>query len=202
MTFRFDDVCINTDPVTFVELVNVIRFHVPHAHFLFAISPIVFSPEQLATQGTRDPQRVHPRVLTAQSSLTAYFRGNTLGLPHPMITALAGWPNVRTAGHGIVHVDHRLLSEETQELSIVTSCSIAQSKVFVPPYNKWNESTRRVCERHDIELIKFESGWQHVLYNQFDSLSPTGLYYLHPYDISADALSDWFNHDRAEEVRR
>jgi hypothetical protein len=183
MVFRFDDVSINTDVDNLVGLVEVINRHTKPDQIIFAVSPIVF--DQLL-----DPQRVHPPRLTAMSSLVPYYQGTKCGIPEQLKEYYRRSRLVWFAGHGLAHVDHRLLSYDAQEMSIVMSCALAGDPIFVPPYNKWNSDTETICRKHGIELIKFEDGWQHVLHNRYTSLFPK--YYLHPYDMNPIQLEDWF----------
>lgn len=180
--FRFDDVSVNTDLDNLDDLLIVIRKYLQSPRIILAISPIVFGAEQLRDG---NEQRVHPPVLTAMSALHPYYKGRRCGIP-----VLSNRPDVERAGHGIVHVDHRLLDFQSQELSIVTSCALAEAYIFVPPYNHWDANTEEICHRHGIELVKFEMGWQHVLHNKFDK--GHRMWYMHPYDMTPDQLVQWF----------
>lgn len=185
-TFRFDDVCVNTDLPQFRKTLNVIYKYNHDAHILLAISPIVFSQTQLPID---QQQRVHPRTLTAMSSLTPYFLGQSCGIPD-LRAVTEGHDRIILAGHGIAHVDHRLLNRETQELSIMMSCSLARATTFVPPYNKYNQNTIDICKELGFQLVRFEDGWKHVLHNEFDPKHER--YYLHPYDMTPEGLEGWF----------
>ncbi len=193
-TFRFDDICINTDEERLKDLILVISGFNPGARILLAVSPIVFSREQLPPD---QQQRVHPRQLTAMSSLDPYFRGEGCGVP-ALRKTLATNPQIDWAGHGIAHVDHRLLSRQTQELSIVMSCALVRARIFVPPYNKHNADTREICRDNGIELVEFEHGWKHISHNEYDARHER--YYLHPYDATHEELTRWFK-GQADEDR-
>jgi hypothetical protein len=171
--FRIDDVSINADLATLRMKVNVL---VEFAPVMLSISPLVFS-----TQKTH--QRVFPTRNTALSALHPFYLVDGAGIPD-----VFDWP-VSTAGHGLTHVDHRLLSYDAQEMSIVASCSLARSRTFVPPYNHWNHDTETICAKHEIALLKFEEGWRHMLYNPWED---TGhLYYMHPFDMTLVQLEAW-----------
>jgi hypothetical protein len=130
-------------------------------------------------------ERAFPRKLSAMSDHRNFFKVQKLGLPLGQVTGV-----VRLASHGLVHADHRLMGREAQELSIVTSCSLVDTRVFVPPFNKWNKDTESVCAEHGIELVKFEDGWRHVNYNKFDPTHER--YYCHTHDVTAESLAKWF----------
>ena len=91
--------------------------------------------------------------------------------------------------HGLIHVDHRLLSREAQEMSILTSCSLAKSKVFVPPFNKWNKDSEDICREHNIQLVKFEDGWLCMEYNDFNP--DQELWYIHSREFTLDSFREW-----------
>lgn len=184
MTFRFDDISVNTDQENLSTLLGVIFEARSNAQILLAVSPIVFSREQLPSGSE---QRVHPTLLTAMSKLTPYYRGQSCGIPD--------WlqyfdTRVRFAGHGLAHVDHRLLNRQAQEMSILMSCTLARATTFIPPYNKYNDDTEDICRQHSITLVKFEDDWRHVLYNPYRSAHDK--FYCHPYDISPSELRSWF----------
>jgi hypothetical protein len=188
--FRFDDCSINTDARKLSEIVQVIEEKVLDVRIMFAISPIVFSFSQL---GEKQDERVHPTRLTAHSKLSPYYRGQQCGLPHAVF-GLSG-NNRFTAGHGLMHVDHRLLGRKAQEMSILGSCALAQSTIFVPPYNKYNDDTISICNENGIGLVRFEDGWQHVLYSAYDKAHP--YYYLHSFDTTPERMRDWFEGGKA-----
>lgn len=191
--FRFDDVCINTDTPKLFDLITTIQKHRPDMTILLAISPIVFARGQLAKYRRGQEERVHPNELTAMSDPRVYYRGTNCGLPTWVFVTTENDEKPGTivrAGHGIVHVDHRLLGAEAQELSILTSCSLAQASVFVPPYNKWNRLTEEICRGNSIYLVKWEDGWLHTKFNQYDRAHER--YYMHPYDMSVEELDGWF----------
>ncbi len=182
MLFRVDDVSINTDTDYLHELVAVVRGRLPKAEFLFAVSPLV---HDLSWCVGSDRQRTFPRVLSAVSDHRRFFEVQHAGVPD--VYGPGRLPTL--ASHGLFHVDHRLLGREAQEMSIVGSCSLVASKIFVPPFNKWNKDTESVCAEHGIELVKFEDGWRHVNYNKFDPAHDK--WYLHTHDVDSARLGAW-----------
>ena len=188
--WRFDDVSVNTDMDNLFDLIQVIQRYRPKTTVLLSISPIVFSSEQFKRFRPNQKGRVHPNELTAMSDFREYYKGNQCGLPLIPDVSAFGW-DIQFAGHGIVHVDHRLLGRKSQEMSIVVSCALAKAKIFVPPYNKYNTITQIICIDHNIALIRFEDGWRHTLYNKYEAEHP--LWYCHPYDMTVTQLEEWFN---------
>jgi hypothetical protein len=173
-TFRIDDISINTNTVKLNSIVSAIFARFPESVVLLGISPVVFSSEQ-------SNERVYPKILNAISEESEFFKADSCGLPD--LTSLrTKYSGLTFAGHGIPHIDHRLLSLQAQEMSIVTSCSLANSSTFIPPFNKWNKDTEQVCKKHNIHLVKFEDGWRHTVYTR-----PTPKftkYYFHTFDYS------------------
>lgn len=182
MIFRIDDVSANTNDDHFIQIVEVIRAKFPEAVIIAAVSPLV---HDMTKEPERDRERAFPRKLSAMSDHRNLFRVQIMGMP-----MFERSDKFIVASHGLVHVDHRLLGLEAQEMSIVTSCSLLQTHIFVPPFNKWNGSTERICEEHGIVLVKFEGGWQHVKFNDFDPKHEK--YYLHTHDTTAEWLEKWF----------
>lgn len=106
-----------------------------------------------------------------------------------VLSYLRGVNTIRVCSHGMVHVDHRLLSPGAQELSIVTSCALLSCSMFCPPYHKWNSDTEEICKRHNILLLKYETNWLHVKYNPWTA---SGKYYVHCTDLpTAGELTEW-----------
>jgi hypothetical protein len=186
--FRFDDISVNTNMEKFCRLLDVIWGENPAYHILCAVSPIVFHPRVL---GIGNEERVHPSPLTAMSSLSPYYTGTRCGVPE-----LPNDPRIIPAGHGLMHVDHRLLGWKSQEMSIVGSCALAKAQVFIPPYNKYNSITEEICEDYHIQLIRFEDGWQHALYNVYEPSKKLPRYYMHPYDMGPEDFVEWFVHGK------
>lgn len=174
--FRFDDVCINSD----IEHINsIVSFMIDRVHgceIMFGISPLVHE---------HCGQRVYPEILNAYSDHTKFYLVDKAGVPHNL------HPQAKLAGHGLIHVDHRLLSIEAQEMSIVTSCSLVNTRTFIPPFNKWNENTEQACNIHGIHLVKFEDGWRSMEYNAYNSTHD--LWYLHAREWTMDKILNWFN---------
>lgn len=183
MIFRIDDVSVNTDRGGLYALIDTVRRHVPGVKILLAVSPLV---HDVSHEPSPDNERPFPKILLAMSDHRKMFSVQRCGIPGDL-TCIG---EDAIASHGLVHVDHRLMGREAQELSIVTSCSLVESSIFVPPFNKWNKDTESVCAEHGIELVKFEDGWKHVNYNVFD---PGHLkWYMHTHDTDAKRLGAWF----------
>lgn len=179
--FRFDDVCINADLKLIQRMTDFLYEKFPICKVIYGVSPLV---HRMNTGDYVKDQRIFPEILNAMSDYRHFFK-----------VELAGVPNmdarVYRAGHGLVHVDHRLLTKEAQELSIVASCSLVGAEMFIPPFNKWNIDTDTICKDHNIDLIKFEHGWRSMEHNKFDA-SEQILWYLHAREWTFEKFTAWF----------
>ena len=63
-------------------------------------------------------------------------------------------PSLHTpVSHGLFHFNHSILTYETQRFSILSSCHLLNTKLFIPPFNEWNEKTEKICRIGNIQLI-------------------------------------------------
>ena len=180
--FRFDDVCINADMELIIKMTDFLVERFPDCVVLWGVSPLVHDMEYEKSDISK--QRIFPKILNAHSDFRKYYEVDKAGLPefHPKATL---------ASHGLVHVDHRLLTKEVQEISILVSASLVKSKIFIPPFNKWNKFTQEICDEHGIELIKFEDGWLCMEYNKY--IEDQNKWYLHAREFTFEKFKEWFN---------
>jgi len=174
--FRFDDVCIYSDMEMHNRMARFLMNRFQNCQVVFAISPLLFKSEKYK-------QRIFPKILNAHSDHTRYYQVDDVGLPD-----VPG--AVTKAAHGLFHVDHRLLDKSVQEASIVASCSLSGSRIFVPPFNKWNSDTEEVCKHHGIQLVKFEDGWRCMEYEEWDETHD--LWYIHAREFTWDKFVRYF----------
>lgn len=171
--FRFDDVCINADYGHIIAITQLLCNAFPNSRVIHAISPIVYD--------TGD-QRVFPKILNAYSDPIVYNFGTKIGIPEID-------PLVERASHGLIHVDHRLLTKEAQDMSITVSLAITKSNIFVPPFNKYNQDTEDICNKRGVELIRFEDGWRCMEYEPYNE--ETKLWYLHARELTIEQVKSW-----------
>lgn len=186
--FRFDDYCGNTDSYDIRELMSVILKKVPKAKFLIGVCPLYVD---------RDDERAFPPEWAPRSNPYDYYNVDSAFWNSDEIDVLtngfddgdAEFP-VIIASHGLVHCDHTRLTEDELRMSIVLSCKLLKTNVFIPPYNKWDARIVRVCRENKINLIKYEDGWKHVKYNEYDKKHC--FWYVHPYEVNAQFFEWWF----------
>lgn len=174
MNIRFDDISRNTN-MTVVDgmIEHVIRLNYTP---MLCVSPLTHSSER--TTGRVFPERIKPL-----SDHRSFYKVNSCMVSFQR-------DNCIIASHGLIHVDHRLLSYEAQEMSILVSCSLTNSLTFVPPFNKWNKDTEQICMDNNIELVKYEDGWRSMEYNKFDPSH--NKWYFHPYLWTPESFKKWF----------
>lgn len=173
MIFRLDDISGNSDVLN----VGVISGHlIELGHtVIWGVSPLV------DTEAERG--RVFRKELSAGSEIWPFYQMNKCYIPEKTD------PRIILASHGLVHCDHRLLSKDAQEMSILTSCSLVRTNRFIPPFNKWNSDTEEICRKYGIKLEKYEDGWKSAEHNKFDPYHM--LWYFHPYAMNYRKLVKW-----------
>lgn len=175
MVFRFDDVCTNADMNTHHDMAEYLFNTFKKCRVIWAISPLTHS---------QCGARVFPKIWNAHSDYKIHYNLDKVSIPEVKDS------RIEKATHGLIHVDHRLLTKEAQEMSILVSASLIDAKIFVPPFNKWNTDTENICKDNGIELIKFEDGWESMEYNKFGKYNR--LLYLHAREWTLESFKNWF----------
>lgn len=181
-TIRIDDVSLNTDMLKLEQMVALLnQVFGSRVQLMFGVTPAVFD---MSHESGLQRERAFPRKLNAYSDHRMFYGVQRIGLPEGLDRF-----NATVAGHGLVHVDHRLLNRQAQEISILTSCSIINSKIFIPPFNKHNQDTVEICQEFGIHLVRFEAeNWRHLVHEPFHLNHPR--YYFHTHDFTYEQLSD------------
>lgn len=168
--FRNDDVNANTDLAKLGELYDILRAYAPSAEIMSCVT--ILSKGSLTGA-------VYPS-LPLKTKPFHYF----LEVDNVMLAKYVD--GTRIVSHGLWHLDHAKLEPSLQEASIVSSCRLLKTDVFVPPFNSWNEYTELICERHGIKLVKYEEGWRSFEHNDFDPSH--ALWYFHSWRWNKDSL--------------
>lgn len=183
--FRFDDVSINSRMEETEWMTEHFLERFPDSVVLWGISPLV---HDMTGEEGKHKERIYPRILNVSNDHRDFYHVDELGLPE---NRFAEDGRVILAAHGIVHVDHRLLTKEAQEMSILLSTQLIKSSVFIPPFNHWNKDTETICNEYGIKLVKFEEGWLSIEHNPF---TPDHMkWYLHARELTRDDLRGWFD---------
>ena len=102
------------------------------------------------------------------------------------------FPNVKIVSHGLWHFDHTAVQYDLKKASIISSCRILHTDIFVPPFNRWDIEMDEICKNNGITMIKSElEGWKSFEHNKFDlSLS---LWYFHSWRWTPGSLKAYLN---------
>lgn len=178
MIIRNDDVNFNTNGEKLKDFYNLIHEILPHAVIWSAVT--VFSEQN--NKGS-----VYPCTPFKDNDVNWFYKAaNRVKIKY-------GYPSdcpwIKTASHGLFHIDHSKVSRQTQEMSILGSCAYLKSKIFVPPFNRYNQETIDICIENGIEIRV--NGWLSMEFNPFDGAHP--MWYLHSWKFSEAKLKDYFN---------
>lgn len=58
----------------------------------------------------------------------------------------------KIVSHGMWHLDHWHSSEDLQTFSIVSSCKLLKTNIFIPPFWRFTKLTKKICEDNKIKL--------------------------------------------------
>lgn len=155
LTFRNDDVCANTDiDKLHTEFYEPIHEKYPQATILSCVT--LFSKKS-------ENGAVYPDVPFKDKPLE-YFLSVDRFLGDYKAPSY-----VTVASHGTWHFDHSSLSREVQYCSIISSCVILKTRIFVPPFNRYNADTEAICNENGIILARLSDGWkslEHATFNK------------------------------------
>lgn len=104
----------------------------------------------------------------------------------------------KLVSHGLIHTDHSQLSWDAQEMSILTSCNLIETDIFVAPFGKWNEDTKAICEDNNIMLVGQE-GWKSLEHNEFDPNHKQ--WYFHAWRFMTDEFARKINSTEGASAR-
>jgi len=191
--FRFDDINPNTN---FIKLEQLIKIALKWANEIWlCYSPFSHDPKSKYHEHQKVPnelekERIFPSILKALSNYNIFYKVDKVLDPNILFVLKEKYPSIKLVSHGLVHVDHRLLSKTAQEMSILITNSLVKSNIFIPPFNHYNKKTEKICKENRILLCKFEHGWLHAVYNFFDNNHLK--YYVHTFEIDENWLQNWF----------
>lgn len=152
MIFRNDDISSNTNLVHVREIYDKIKSKYPTCRIISGVT--LFSRGGI--KGS-----VYDDVPFKNKPLKWFYDVDSV------VSNLDRIPG-EIAAHGTLHVDHTKLSRDAQEMSILTACNYLQTKLFIPPFNKFNDRTLDICVSNNIDLIS-GAVWKSLEFNKFDS---------------------------------
>lgn len=175
--FRNDDVNANTNMAQLAELYAVLREFDPSAEIWSCVT-VLSKTSQLGS--------VYPSLPLKLKPFHYFLEVDDALVPHDL-NLLS-----RVVSHGLWHLDHSKIEPQLQEASIVSSCRLLKTDIFVPPFNNWNGYTEMVCERHGIQLVKYEEGWKSFEHNEYDPSHD--LWYFHSWKWTPERLRSYLQH--------
>jgi hypothetical protein len=134
--FRNDDVNPSSNLKHIKEIYNLINIRFPNVEIYSCIN--IF--------GKKNPTGlVYPK--------TNIKYDNRLYYDIDSIFDFRQLPNLyNIVSHGLFHFSHAKVTYETQRFSILASCNLLKTNIFVPPYWEWNEKTIKICKLNNINL--------------------------------------------------
>jgi hypothetical protein len=92
--------------------------------------------------------------------------------------------------HGLLHFNHRLVTYDTQKFSILTSCSLLKTNIFIPPFWEWNDKTEKICTLNGINLWTKEN-WINI---DRETITPNSNYYcFHSWKFTPKTFANKIN---------
>lgn len=135
-------------------------------------------------------------ILSKQANGSVYpdlpMRGRGLDYFMNVDTVLSPFrcpPFVQLASHGLLHMEHGLAGRQVQELSILVSCNILKTKMFVPPFMSANDDTIDICSKNGIEVVG-GSDWKSAETHPFDGSEK---WYFHHWRMNYEQIKEWVN---------
>lgn len=171
MIFRNDDVNFNTEKKHLSAIYGTIHDIFPNSEIWSGITLFAQHNTIKAIYGD----------LPLKTKETNWFYKNADSFMHDY-----RHPMYKVASHGLFHVDHSSISKDAQEMSILGSCSYLNSKIFVPPFNKFNQDTVDIC--FDNEITLDPHGWRSLEYSPFDPTHKK--WYFHSWRFTPNQLKD------------
>lgn len=97
---------------------------------------------------------------------------------------------VRLASHGLIHAEHDQLPDMAQYISIMISCNILNTKIFVPPFMAFDELTKKNCKANGIEMID-GIDWKSMESYPYDANHKK--WYFHHWRMDFEKIKEWVN---------
>ena len=175
LIIRNDDVNPSTDFKKLEKIYQVIKEYCPDAEIMSCVN-IIGKYNFI--------EAVHPDIPLSNLPLEYFYDADALWTP-PQI-------DLHTiASHGLLHVKHTKLSPQMQEMSIVTSCNLLHTKLFVAPFTDYDATTIDICKRNGITLEKKEDGWRSLESEKFDPNHK--LWFFHSWRFTVDKFKEVFS---------
>lgn len=173
--FRNDDVSGTTDIQRMLSCYDVIRSVFPESQILSAVS-ILSKGNPIGSVYPGVPFKNNPQK---------WFYDVDRGFDFDFLSCME---SSKVVSHGMLHFDHSKASYDTQEMSILTSCNLLKTNIFVPPFNKFNLDTEIICKENNIFLVGKDEKWLSLETNKFNPEHKH--WYFHSWRIGADKMKE------------
>lgn len=174
MTFRIDDVCANTD---FDELNDICQTLYERFDCRFLMGVTLLCKKNSVGS-------VYPDAPFKHRPFEFFLDVNNL---YTAVEELRGRAALFSdiASHGLFHVNHAQIGRAAKKMSIVGSCNLLGTKVFIPPFGTYDAECEEICKDNGIRLVNESEGW-----NSLES---------HPFDWNH---KKWYFHPWRDEIRK
>lgn len=180
LIFRVDDVSKNTNVYNLEKMVKFLNKNF-NCEIILCVNPL----SSTTTQGS-----VYPNPPFKDKGKRFFYDVDT-AMGSDEILYFAKMKNCTVVSHGLFHADHSDLQYDAQEMSIVGSCNLLNTDMFVPPFNRFNTTTEAVCNHHEIQLIKSDlEGWKSLEFNKYDASSTK--WYFHAWRFTQEEFEGAF----------
>lgn len=182
LIFRNDDVNPNTNYAELFECYKVIKELFPSCEIVSGVT--LFSK-------TSNKGSVYPGVPFKDKPVDWFYNVDRFMDDLELIQF------GKLASHGLFHVDHSKISYDAQEMSIISSCRFLGTDLFIPPFNRWNDDTIKICDDYALNLISMKGQWKSFEYEIFNSNHP--FWYFHSWRFNVKELREVLNNGTCSE---
>lgn len=179
MIIRNDDVSANS---------SGLKFFYDTLTRLFPESTIYSCTTVFSKNGGKFKQSVYPDLPLKEQELDYFF--DVDGVKSDYWCVELEYPNLKLASHGLWHFDHTKVDSQLKKASIISSCRLLKTDIFVPPFNRWDEEMDLICLSNNIQMIKSnEAGWKSFEHNKFDPSHE--LWYFHSWMWTLEKFKEY-----------
>jgi hypothetical protein len=172
MLFRNDDINPNSNFKHIKEIYNIIKTKFPNSE--------IYSCVTILGQ-TNSLGRVYPQFKLQNHLHLRKFIDVDLVFDLKQLSDL-----YNITSHGLFHFSHARVSYETQKFSIISSCKLLKTKIFVPPYMEINEETKQICSLAEVELWTDDENWVTLDKEKIDDTHTK--YYFHSWKFTPETF--------------
>ena len=177
MIFRLDDISPNTNLAELEQQVSLLR---DYGQVILGVNLFSKRNEEGSVYPS-PPFRSRPQE---------YFYDVNQIMSLSSIGLLISMEGVLVASHGMIHARHDELHRDAIEMSILTSCNILRTRIFIPPFNLISPDVESVCAENAISLVRNDekTTWRSLETENLDRSHEH--WYFHPWRVSLNRLKE------------